>query len=263
MRHQKSGVKLNRTASHRKAMFRNMVTSLLKHDRIRTTDTKAKELRRWVDHIITLAKRGDLHARRQALSIVREKAVVHKLFEEASDRFGTIAGGYTRIVKIGRRPGDAAPMSLIELVSVEAAPKKKKKRKKAKPKVEQKAAAVETAAAETEDADEKAAKSETPDAAAPAEAVEKEEDKTAAEETAKAEPAKAAEPDAEESATAEPAEETKEAETTAEQPARPEPVDEVKEAKPTAEAAAKPEPIEEPEETPKKEKKDTEQKTEE
>lgn len=117
MRHRKSGLKLNRTSSHRKAMFRNMVTSLFKHERIRTTDTKAKELRRWADQIITLAKRGDLHARRQALAIVREKNVVHKLFEEAADRFGDMSGGYTRVVKIGTRPGDAAPISMIELVS--------------------------------------------------------------------------------------------------------------------------------------------------
>jgi large subunit ribosomal protein L17 len=93
-------------------MFRNMVTSLFKHERIRTTGAKAKELRRWADHIITLAKRGDLHARRQALSIIREKGVVHKLFEEANERFGNSAGGYTRIVKLGRRAGDAAPMTL-------------------------------------------------------------------------------------------------------------------------------------------------------
>jgi large subunit ribosomal protein L17 len=131
MRHRKAGVKLNRTSSHRNAMFRNMVTSLLKHDRIKTTDVKAKELRRWADHVITLAKRGDLHARRQALSIVREKDVVHKLFEQAESRFGHINGGYTRIVKIGTRPGDAAPVSLIELVSAEQKPKKKKKTKTA------------------------------------------------------------------------------------------------------------------------------------
>lgn len=128
MRHRKAGIKLNRTSSHKNAMFRNMVTSLFKHDRIRTTDAKAKELRRWADQIITLAKRGDLHARRQALSIVREKAIVHKLFEEASERFGSVSGGYTRIVKIGRRPGDAAPISLIELITPEAKGKKKKKK---------------------------------------------------------------------------------------------------------------------------------------
>jgi large subunit ribosomal protein L17 len=98
-------------------MFRNMVTSLFKHDRIKTTEAKAKELRRWADHIVTLAKRGDLHARRKAMSIVREKDVVHKLFEQASDRFGSISGGYTRIVKIGKRPGDAAAMTLVELIS--------------------------------------------------------------------------------------------------------------------------------------------------
>jgi large subunit ribosomal protein L17 len=129
MRHCKAGVKLNRTTSHRQAMFKNMVTSLFKHDRIRTTDVKAKELRRWADHIITLAKRGDLHARRQVLAILQEKGVVHKLFEEAGKRFGSISGGYTRIIKIGRRPGDAAPVSIIELV---AAAEKSASKKKAK-----------------------------------------------------------------------------------------------------------------------------------
>ena len=137
MRHRKDGVKLNRSSSHRQAMFRNMVTSLLKHDQIRTTDVKAKELRRWADHIITLAKRGDLHARRQAMAIVREKTVVHKLFEEAQKRFGKVNGGYTRIVKLGHRPGDAAPISLVELITVEA--KEKKGKKKAKPAAKKKA----------------------------------------------------------------------------------------------------------------------------
>ena len=126
MRHRKAGLKLNRTPSHRNAMFRNMVTSLFKYERIRTTGAKAKELRRWADHVITLAKRGDLHARRQALAIVREKDIVHKLFEEAPERYASVSGGYTRIVKLGRRPGDAAPISLVELVTP-APPKKKKK----------------------------------------------------------------------------------------------------------------------------------------
>ncbi len=139
MRHRKTGVKLNRTTSHRQAMFRNMVTSLFKYERIRTTDVKAKELRKWADHIITLAKRGDLHARRQALSIVREKDIVHKLFSEAADRFGNINGGYTRIVKIGRRPGDAAPISLIELVSSDDRAPKGKKKAKTSPKKQAKA----------------------------------------------------------------------------------------------------------------------------
>jgi large subunit ribosomal protein L17 len=100
-------------------MFRNMVTSLFKHERIRTTDTKAKALREWADHLVTLAKRGDLHALRQALAIVREKKVVYKLFAEAQERYGSVSGGYTRIVKLGRRPGDAAPISLIELIAPE------------------------------------------------------------------------------------------------------------------------------------------------
>jgi large subunit ribosomal protein L17 len=132
MRHRKAGLKLNRTSSHRNAMFRNMVTSLLKHDRIRTTGPKAKEVRRWADHLITLAKRGDLHARRQALSIVREKDVVHKLFDQAAERFGNISGGYTRIVKLGIRPGDAAPISLVELVVAPETAKKKTKKKSTK-----------------------------------------------------------------------------------------------------------------------------------
>jgi large subunit ribosomal protein L17 len=158
MRHRKAGLKLNRTASHRKAMFRNMVTSLFKHERIRTTDAKAKELRRWADHLVTLAKRGDLHARRQALSIVREKEVVHKLFAEAAEKFGASAGGYTRVVKLGTRPGDAAPIALVELVLPEGKPKKKKSKKKsAKADTSAKAAAHKS-------------KSSAADAAAPAEA---------------------------------------------------------------------------------------------
>lgn len=144
MRHRKSGVKLNRTTSHRQAMFRNMVTSLFKHDRIRTTDVKAKELRRWADQIITLAKRGDLHARRQVMAIVREKDVVHKLFENAAARFGELNGGYTRIIKLGRRPGDAAPVSMIELVSLEQKPKKEKKKTRAAEPKPEKAQAPKT-----------------------------------------------------------------------------------------------------------------------
>lgn len=129
MRHRKASIKLNRNSSHRKAMFRNMVTSLLKYESIKTTDAKAKEISRWADHVITLAKKGDLHSRRQALSIVQEKKVVHKLFENANEKFGDRAGGYTRIIKIGHRPGDAASMSLIELIA-----KEKKKEKPAKKK---------------------------------------------------------------------------------------------------------------------------------
>ena len=136
MRHQKAGKKLNRTGSHRNALFRNMVTSLFEHGRIRTTVAKAKELRRWADHMITLAKRGDLHARRQALSVVRDKTIVHKLFEDAPKRFGERAGGYTHVIRMGRRPGDAAPISLVELVAA----KEEKMEEKKKPKVSKRAA---------------------------------------------------------------------------------------------------------------------------
>nr|HID59223.1 50S ribosomal protein L17 [Desulfobacterales bacterium] len=126
MRHRKAGKKLNRTSSHRKAMFRNMVTSLLKYGSIKTTDAKAKEIRRWSDRIITLAKRGDLHARRQALAIVRDKTVVRKLFEEANELYGDVPGGYTRVVKIDRRKGDAAPVSRVELISTREKSKESK-----------------------------------------------------------------------------------------------------------------------------------------
>ena len=160
MRHQKAGRKLGRTASHRDAMFRNMVTSLLQHGRIQTTDAKAKELRRWADQMITLAKRGDLHARRQALAVIRDKAVVHKLFEEAAKRFGDRAGGYTHIVKVGRRRGDAAPISLVELV----APPEKKEKKKKKPKK----AAKKAAEKPEKKAKAKTKKKEAPEAAAAA-----------------------------------------------------------------------------------------------
>lgn len=137
MRHRKSGLKLSRTSSHRDAMFRNMATSLFKYGRIKTTDVKAKELRRWADHLVTLAKRGDLHARRQALSIIREKDVVHQLFAQAQERFGNISGGYTRVTKIGMRNGDAAPLSMIELAGQLMEEKKKKAKKKKKEKVQE------------------------------------------------------------------------------------------------------------------------------
>ncbi len=116
MRHGKSGRKLGRTSSHRKAMFRNMVTSLFEHERIVTTEKKAKELRPIAEKMITLAKRGDLHARRQALSYIQSKDVVAKLFDEIQSQFAERPGGYTRIIKTGNRQGDAAPMAIIELV---------------------------------------------------------------------------------------------------------------------------------------------------
>jgi large subunit ribosomal protein L17 len=119
MRHKLSGRKLGKTSSHRKAMFRNMVTSLFEHERIVTTTEKAKELRPIAEKMITLAKRGDLHARRQALSYMRSKDVVEKLFTDIKDSFADRKGGYTRIVKTGVRKGDAASMAIIELVGYE------------------------------------------------------------------------------------------------------------------------------------------------
>jgi large subunit ribosomal protein L17 len=135
MRHGVSGRKLNRTTSHRLAMFRNMVTSLLNHERIYTTVPKAKEMRRWAEWMITLGKHGDLHARRQALSVIREKNVVYKVFEELAKRYQDRAGGYTRIVKVGFRRGDASPMCMLELIT-DGGEKGKKKGKKSKKKAE-------------------------------------------------------------------------------------------------------------------------------
>lgn len=119
MRHNKAGKRLGRNSSHRRAMMRNMVTSLLEHDRITTTDARAKELRKLTDRMITLGKRGDLHARRQAMQIVQDKKVVAKLFERLASRYQDRPGGYTRIIKLGTRPGDNASMSIIELVEEE------------------------------------------------------------------------------------------------------------------------------------------------
>jgi large subunit ribosomal protein L17 len=126
MRHGKTGRRLGRKTSHREAMFRNMVTSLLSHEKITTTDAKAKEIRVVAERMITLGKRGDLHAMRLAASVIREKSVVTKLFATIAPRYKDRPGGYTRIVKLGIRQGDAAPLSLIELVEEEMKPAKAK-----------------------------------------------------------------------------------------------------------------------------------------
>ena len=120
MRHLKSGRQLSRNSSHRWALMRNLITALLREEKIKTTDPKAKELRRWVDRVITLGKRGDLHARRQAAAIIFDKTVVKKLFDTIGPRFKDRPGGFTRIIKLGIRHGDAAQMALIELVGGEA-----------------------------------------------------------------------------------------------------------------------------------------------
>lgn len=116
MRHRKAGRSLGRTSSHRAAMLRNMVTSLLEMERIVTTVPKAKEARRVAEQMITLGKRGDLHARRQAMSYIRSKDIVAKLFDQLSTQYADRQGGYTRIIRTGSRSGDAAPMAILELV---------------------------------------------------------------------------------------------------------------------------------------------------
>ena len=116
MRHGLSGRKLGRTTAHRKAMFANMAAALIKHEQITTTLPKAKDLRRVVDRLITLGKRGNLHARRQAISVLQDAQLAQKLFGPLAERYSARNGGYTRVLKAGFRYGDAAPMAVIELV---------------------------------------------------------------------------------------------------------------------------------------------------
>ncbi len=116
MRHNKSGRRLGRKPDHRQHMMRNMVTSFFEHEKITTTVTRAKELRKLVDKMITLGKRGDLHARRQALQVIRDPKIVAKVFEMIAPRFSGRPGGYTRIIKLENRRGDNAPMAIFELV---------------------------------------------------------------------------------------------------------------------------------------------------
>ncbi len=123
MRHRKSGRKLNRTASHRKAMFANMAGSLIEHEQIKTTLPKAKELKRIIDKLITLGKRGDLHARRQAAAQLKQDIHVQKLFATLGPRYQERAGGYCRVLKAGFRYGDNAPIAVIELVDRDPAAK--------------------------------------------------------------------------------------------------------------------------------------------
>ena len=116
MRHRMSGRKLNRTSSHRKAMFSNMAVALLKHEQIKTTLPKAKDLRPIVEKLISLGKRGRLHDRRRAFAMLRDDATTAKLFDSLADRYADRSGGYTRVIKAGYRYGDTAPMAVIELV---------------------------------------------------------------------------------------------------------------------------------------------------
>src|SRR5947208_2568334 len=119
MRHQRTGKKLGRDSAHRKALYANLTGALIEHGRIKTTVTKAKAVKPIAEHMITLGRRGDLHARRQAVAFLRSKDVVHKLFADVGPRFANRPGGYSRIVKIGPRAGDAAEMAYLELVDGE------------------------------------------------------------------------------------------------------------------------------------------------
>ncbi len=123
MRHRKSGRRLGRVSAHRDAMLRNMITSLFDQERIVTTVPKAKEARKVADRMITLGKRGDLHARRQALGYIRSQSVVAKIFDQLSSQYADRQGGYTRIIRTGNRLGDAAPMAILELVHYSEAAK--------------------------------------------------------------------------------------------------------------------------------------------
>ncbi|MBW2704478.1 MAG: 50S ribosomal protein L17 [Deltaproteobacteria bacterium] len=184
MRHNVSGRKLNRTPAHRKALYRNMVTSLFKHERIQTTVPKAKEARIVAEKLITKAKKGDLHSRRLAARKVNEPAVLQKLFAEIGPRYADRPGGYTRIMLLGPRKGDNAELAILELVDGNPKPKvtdtlKRKRARKilvAEEKAEAKAALIEEAADVAEEVVEDAATDEVTEEAAPAADEEKKED---------------------------------------------------------------------------------------
>ena len=159
MRHQRTGKKLGRDSSHRKALYANLAGALIEHGRIKTTVTKAKAVKPIAEQMITLGRRGDLHARRQAVAFLRSKEVVHKLFAEVAPRFADRSGGYSRIVRLGPRSGDAAEMAYLELLDEPVVPR-------------QRAAAAEPAALQTEPVThaEPAADAAEPDAVGEAEA---------------------------------------------------------------------------------------------
>ena len=162
MRHRTRAGTIGRSASHRTAMYRNMVTSLLDHERIETTDAKAKTVRRLADRMITLGKRGDLHARRRALRVIRRREVAAKVFDELAERFRDRPGGYTRVIKVRNRVGDSAAMSIVELVEAKEgaapAPTSKKTTKKSSAKAESAPKKKARKKAASKDADEPAKK---------------------------------------------------------------------------------------------------------
>lgn len=160
MRHMKKGSSLNRTASHRRALMSNLITGLIIHEKIKTTKAKAREVRPLAEKIITFAKRGDLHARRQVLRLIKDKAAVAKLFDTLGERFKDRPGGYTRILKMENRLGDNAEMALLELVAEEVSKgsgRKRRRRSKKKTDPEAAAQAPQTEAAEEKPAEEAAA----------------------------------------------------------------------------------------------------------
>ena len=202
MRHMKSGKRLGRNTSHRKAMMRNMVTSFFDHEKITTTDARAKELRKMAEKLITIALRGDLHSRRLVMQLVRDKKIVAKLFDTIAPRYTERPGGYTRIIKLGHRSGDNASLSVIELVEEEFTAKPKKKKAPAKKAAKPVEPVVEETPVEEEAPAEEAPAEEAPAEEAPAEEAPAEE---APAEEAPAEEAPAEEAPAEEA----PAEEKK------------------------------------------------------
>jgi len=188
VRHQRTGKKLGRDAAHRKALYANLAGALIEHGRIRTTVTKAKAVKPLAEQMITLGRRGDLHARRQATAVLRSRDVVHKLFAEVAPRFKERPGGYARIVRIGPRAGDAAEMAYLELVDEEYVAAQREERATAAP------AVVE------ETADEPVDELEEDEAEDEAEAEDDEGEAEDAEPAAEADPEPEAEPAAEESA---------------------------------------------------------------
>ncbi len=194
MRHMKAGKKLGRTGSHRRAMFRNMVTSLLQHERIVTTEGKSKEAGRLTEKMITLGKRGDLHARRQAVSFIKSNEVVKKLFSELAERYRSRDGGYTRVLKLEPRAGDNAPMAMVELVDrpMVVQPEKADKGKKKEAKAPKKAAPKKAVKEKEETPKKKAEKKEEAPKKKAKAAPKKKEEAAAKKEKAEKKPAKKA-----------------------------------------------------------------------
>ncbi|MCE5250581.1 50S ribosomal protein L17 [bacterium] len=181
MRHLKTGRKLSRRKSHRTAMLTNLAASLIKSGRVKTTDAKAKEIRPFVERMVTFAKRGDLHARRIVLSRLKDVLAVKRLFDELGPRFADRLGGYTRILKLGFRNGDSAPVSLIEFVGEEAEIKAAKKTKTAKAKTRKKATKETGKTVETGETESQEVETEAVEASAEAEDTETEDSEEVAE----------------------------------------------------------------------------------